>query len=180
MQPLTQSTTQPQQTIPSIHAVSITPLQGSGFKQRDRSSERERTHEENLTARRTHSAGIRDKASRDHSPHLPGDRVVFGDSPSAPGVPLVYRLPEDRQANPDRLNLDRRRLNVCPLLEGEDQLRLLNLQHNMIPQIQHLGALRRLIFLDLYDNMITEMSGLQSLSSLRVLMLGKNRWYTSS
>jgi Leucine-rich repeat (LRR) protein len=180
--------------------VSITPLQGSGFKQRDRSSERERTHEENLTARRTHSAGIRDKASRDHSPHLPGlhvsmsvayggctrrclllgDRVVFGDSPSAPGVPLVYRLPEDRQANPDRLNLDRRRLNVCPLLEGEDQLRLLNLQHNMIPQIQHLGALRRLIFLDLYDNMITEMSGLQSLSSLRVLMLGKNRWYTSS
>jgi hypothetical protein len=127
MQPLTQSTTQPQQTIPSIHAVSITPLQGSGFKQRDRSSERERTHEENLTARRTHSAGIRDKASRDHSPHLPGlhvsmsvayggctrrclllgDRVVFGDSPSAPGVPLVYRLPEDRQANPDRLNLDR-------------------------------------------------------------------------
>jgi hypothetical protein len=38
---------------------------------------------------------------------LLGDRVVFGDSPSAPGVPLVYRLPEDRQANPDRLNLDR-------------------------------------------------------------------------
>ena len=74
----------------------------------------------------------------------------------------------------------RRRLNVCPLLEGEDQLRLLNLQHNMITQIQHLGALRRLIFLDLYDNMITEISGLQSLSSLRVLMLGKNRYCMST
>lgn len=69
----------------------------------------------------------------------------------------------------------RRRLNICPLLEGEEQLRLLNLQHNMIRHIQHLSALRRLIFLDLYDNMIAEISGLQSLVSLRVLMLGKNR-----
>lgn len=38
---------------------------------------------------------------------LLGDRVVFTDAPSLPGVPVVYRLPEDRQANPDRLNLDR-------------------------------------------------------------------------
>lgn len=36
-----------------------------------------------------------------------GDRVIFAESPSAPGVPIVYRLPEERQANPDRLNLDR-------------------------------------------------------------------------
>ena len=33
--------------------------------------------------------------------------MVFAESPSAPGVPIVYRLPEERQANPDRLNLDR-------------------------------------------------------------------------
>ena len=38
---------------------------------------------------------------------LLGDRVVFAESPTAPGVPIVYRLPEERQSNPDRLNLDR-------------------------------------------------------------------------
>ena len=32
---------------------------------------------------------------------------VGTESPSAPGIPIVYRLPEERQANPDRLNLDR-------------------------------------------------------------------------
>ncbi|XP_061172062.1 leucine-rich repeat-containing protein 49-like [Saccostrea echinata] len=106
---------------------------------------------------------------------LPGDRVIFAESPSAPGIPVVYRTPEERSSNPDRLNLDRRKLTVCPILEGEDQLRLLNYQHNAITKIQHLSSLKRLIFLDLYDNQIEEISGLSSLKSLRVLMLGKNR-----
>ncbi|XP_056022971.1 leucine-rich repeat-containing protein 49-like isoform X6 [Ostrea edulis] len=107
--------------------------------------------------------------------HIAGDRVIFAESPSAPGIPVVYRTPEERSSNPDRLNLDRRKLSVCPILEGEDQLRLLNYQHNMITKIQHLSSLKRLIFLDLYDNQIEEISGLSSLKSLRVLMLGKNR-----
>ena len=64
---------------------------------------------------------------------------------------------------------------MCPVLEGEEQLRLLNYQHNSIREISHLSALKRLIFLDLYDNMIEEISGLGNLRSLRVLMLGKNR-----
>ena len=64
---------------------------------------------------------------------------------------------------------------MCPILEGEDQLRLLNYQHNIIQRIQHLNGLKRLIFLDLYDNQIEEISGLASLRSLRVLMLGKNK-----
>ena len=76
----------------------------------------------------------------------------------------------------DVLLFFRRKLSVCPILEGEDQLRLLNYQHNMITKIQHLSTLKRLIFLDLYDNQIEEISGLSSLKSLRVLMLGKNRW----
>ncbi|XP_052101102.1 leucine-rich repeat-containing protein 49-like isoform X12 [Mytilus californianus] len=106
---------------------------------------------------------------------LPGDRVIFAESPSAPGIPVVYRTPEERSSNPDRLNLDRRKLTVCPILEGEEQLRLLNYQHNMICKIQHLSSLKRLIFLDLYDNQIEEIAGLNALKSLRVLMLGKNR-----
>lgn len=36
-----------------------------------------------------------------------GDRVLFTEAAATPGVPVVYRLPEDRQTNPDRLNLDR-------------------------------------------------------------------------
>jgi len=36
-----------------------------------------------------------------------GDRVIFAESPSAPGIPIVYRTMEERAANPDRLNLDR-------------------------------------------------------------------------
>ncbi|XP_021354461.1 leucine-rich repeat-containing protein 49-like isoform X2 [Mizuhopecten yessoensis] len=106
---------------------------------------------------------------------LPGDRVIFAESPSAPGIPVVYRTPDERSSNPDRLNLDRRKLTVCPILEGEEQLRLLNYQHNMINKIQHLSSLKRLIFLDLYDNQIEEISGLSALKSLRVLMLGKNK-----
>ena len=69
----------------------------------------------------------------------------------------------------------RRRLAICPLLEGEEHLRLLNFQHNSIHKIEHLANLKRLIFLDLYDNQIEEISGLGALKSLRVLMLGKNR-----
>lgn len=38
---------------------------------------------------------------------LTGDRVIFAESPSAPGIPVVYRTPEERSSNPDRLNLDR-------------------------------------------------------------------------
>ena len=68
---------------------------------------------------------------------------------------------------------------MCPILEGEDRLRLLNLQHNAITRLQHLSNLRRLVFLDLYDNLIHEIAGLEGLLSLRVLMLGKNRLFST-
>ncbi|XP_033107999.1 leucine-rich repeat-containing protein 49-like isoform X2 [Anneissia japonica] len=103
------------------------------------------------------------------------DKVIFSESPSLPGVAIVSRPPEERSNNPDRLNLDRRRLTACPILEGEESLRLLNFQHNAIITIERVNCLRRLIFLDLYDNRIEEISGLEGLRSLRVLMLGKNR-----
>lgn len=64
---------------------------------------------------------------------------------------------------------------MCPILDGEEQLRLLNYQHNHIRKIANLASLKKLIFLDLYDNHIEEISGLSSLRALRVLMLGKNR-----
>lgn len=104
------------------------------------------------------------------------ESVIFSESPLVPGVPVVFRTAEERVSNPDRLNLDRRHLLICPILEGEDRLRLLNLQHNSITILQNLSGLRRLVFLDLYDNLVHEISGLEGLLSLRVLMLGRNRW----
>ena len=95
------------------------------------------------------------------------------------GLPL-FRTAEERTAItcPDRLNLDRRQLTCCPALqEGGERLRLLNLQHNSIARLgENLSRLTRLVFLDLYDNLVTEISGLDELASLRVLMLGKNRY----
>ena len=45
------------------------------------------------------------------------DNIIFAESPVAPGIPVVYRTPEERSINPDRLNLDRRHLIICPILE---------------------------------------------------------------
>ncbi|XP_011947966.1 PREDICTED: leucine-rich repeat-containing protein 49 isoform X3 [Cercocebus atys] len=67
------------------------------------------------------------------------------------------------------------KLTVCPIINGEDHLRLLNFQHNFITRIQNISNLQKLISLDLYDNQIEEISGLSTLRCLRVLLLGKNR-----
>ncbi|XP_073506918.1 leucine-rich repeat-containing protein 49 isoform X2 [Phyllobates terribilis] len=91
------------------------------------------------------------------------------------GCPVVHRSAEEKAASPDKLNLERQNFTALPIIEGEEQLRLLYLQHNSITRMQNLSSLQRLIFIDLYDNQIDEISGLSSLRSLRVLMLGKNR-----
>lgn len=114
-------------------------------------------------------------SAQNFEPTATRDNIIFAESPLNPGIPIIYRPPEEKLANPDRLNLDRRHLTVCPILEGEDRLRLLNLQHNSIARLQHLSNLRHLVFLDLYDNLVHDMSGLEGLLCLRVLMLGKNR-----
>lgn len=100
--------------------------------------------------------------------------VIFAVSQKHPGIPFAYRSQASRMMSPERLNLDRRELSVCPILEGEEQLRLLNFENNKIQKISNLRNLPNLIFLDLYNNQIKDISGLESLATLRVLMLGKN------
>lgn len=102
------------------------------------------------------------------------DKIIFAELPQIPGVLVVYRKPSERNANPDRLILDKRELTHMPLLEGEEKLRLLNLQHNHVTKIENLVSLPALIFLDLYNNNIKEISHLHTVPTLRVLMLGKN------
>ncbi|KAL9650996.1 hypothetical protein ABK040_015099 [Willaertia magna] len=75
----------------------------------------------------------------------------------------------------DRLNLDRKNLTKCPVIQGDTNLKLLNLQYNEIRQISNLTNLPNLVFLDLYNNKVRKISGLDALPSLRVLMLGKNQ-----
>jgi hypothetical protein len=92
-----------------------------------------------------------------------------------PTVITICRTNEERFLFPDKLILERRNLTACPIIEGDDQLKLINYQHNQIRTIQNLDQMRSLIFLDLYDNRIERINGLSSLVNLRVLMLGKNR-----
>ncbi|XP_063170125.1 leucine-rich repeat-containing protein 49 isoform X1 [Candoia aspera] len=91
------------------------------------------------------------------------------------GFPLVHRSAEEKIQHSDRMTLERQKLTVCPMIDGEEHLRLLSFQHNFITRIQNISNLQHLIFLDLYDNQIEEISGLSTLRCLRVLLLGNNR-----
>ncbi|XP_021092645.1 leucine-rich repeat-containing protein 49 isoform X2 [Heterocephalus glaber] len=107
-------------------------------------------------------------------PNTSGDHINLVSS-SMPSFPILQRSSEEKILCSDRLTLERQKLTVCPIIDGEEHLRLLNFQHNFITRIQNISNLQRLIFLDLYDNQIEEISGLSTLRSLRVLLLGKNR-----
>uniref|UniRef100_A0A8C9ATV7 Leucine-rich repeat-containing protein 49 n=1 Tax=Phocoena sinus TaxID=42100 RepID=A0A8C9ATV7_PHOSS len=106
--------------------------------------------------------------------YISGDHINLVSS-SMPSFPILQRSSEEKILYSDRLTLERQKLTVCPIIDGEEHLRLLNFQHNFITRIQNISNLQRLIFLDLYDNQIEEISGLSTLRSLRVLLLGKNR-----
>ncbi|XP_059514501.1 leucine-rich repeat-containing protein 49 isoform X2 [Myotis daubentonii] len=103
-----------------------------------------------------------------------GDHINLVSS-SVSSFHILQRSSEEKILYSDRLTLERQKLTVCPVIDGEEHLRLLNFQHNFITRIQNISNLRRLIFLDLYDNHIEEISGLSTLRCLRVLLLGKNR-----
>lgn len=102
------------------------------------------------------------------------DKVIFAELRQIPGVLVVYRKPSERNAHPDKLSLNKRELTHLPLLEGEEKLKLLNLQSNHISKIENLVSLPNLICLELYCNKISEIQNLHTVPSLKVLLLGKN------
>eukprot|EP00667_Euglena_gracilis_P004052 EG_transcript_4069 len=105
---------------------------------------------------------------------LAGDDELQTEPRPQPTPCVVRRSSDEKRAHPERLNLDRRKLGSCPLLEGEQHLKLLNYQNNLISSISNLHSLPHLVFLDLYNNRIDAISGLDHVPTLRVLMLGKN------
>jgi leucine-rich repeat-containing protein 49 len=116
-----------------------------------------------------------------NAPTSPPSQMVSSASSVASSIQLppscivINRTLDEKILFPDKLILERRNLTSCPVIEGEDDLKLINYQHNQIKQINNLDQMKSLIFLDLYDNRIEKMSSISSLLNLRVLMLGKNR-----
>lgn len=110
------------------------------------------------------------------SEDIPADGIIFAKNKNQHDSLVIFRTPEERMRNPERLNLDRRQLEQCPMLEQEQRLRLLNYQNNAIKYISNVENLPNLIFLDLYNNQIMSLEGpLSSVRGLRVLMAGKNK-----
>ena len=62
---------------------------------------------------------------------------------------------------------------MCPIVDQEPDLRLLNYQNNNIARISNLEGLETLIFLDLYANALEEISGLEPVSTFFSLL-----WHT--
>lgn len=92
----------------------------------------------------------------------------------------MIRTKEEREQSPESIRMDGLGLKVFPAIGGGEgpNLKLLSLQRNLIKYLENTPShLSHLVVLDLYDNRIERISlGLLGFTSLRVLLLGKNRF----
>lgn len=100
--------------------------------------------------------------------------ILYVEIPQIPKNIVIYRKPTIRNKNSEKLYLNKKDLPHIPLLEGEENLKLLSLETNFITKIDHLISLNNLLFLNLYENKISEIENLQTVPKLKALMLGKN------
>lgn len=167
----------------SPHAHQKGQNKSSSEEQQNEIASRSKTYSKGCTRERPARERLQDHVGEKQSSTIhvtnekdPSDGIYFAQYKGHPDTLVVYRSPEKRAINPERLNLDRRHLTVCPVLKSEERIRLLNYQNNYIVEIQNLQHLPNLIFLDLYNNCIQHLSpDLDYVPTLRVLMLGKNR-----
>lgn len=90
----------------------------------------------------------------------------------------VIRTPEEREESSESIRMDGMGLKAFPLIGGGEgpNLKLLSLQKNLISKLESVPSnMSHLVVLDLYDNRVERITGLQGMNSLRVLLLGKNR-----
>ncbi|XP_043536237.1 leucine-rich repeat-containing protein 49 isoform X2 [Chiloscyllium plagiosum] len=106
-------------------------------------------------------------------PYLPGDHVIFSETPSTPGIPVVYRTPEERAEHSDRLNLDR--IKNISNLESLTDLDVLDLHANQICRMENINHLTELRVLNLAGNFIVHVENMSGLDSLTELNLRRNR-----
>ena len=100
--------------------------------------------------------------------------ILYFEIPQIPKNLVIYRKPVIRRNNSEKLYLNKKDLPHIPLLEGEENLKLLSLESNLITKIDHLISLNNLMFLNLYENKISEIENLHTIPKLKALMLGKN------
>ncbi|CAH1107640.1 unnamed protein product [Psylliodes chrysocephalus] len=93
------------------------------------------------------------------------------------GLLHVSRIQEEKETHQDRISLDRRGITSIPIIDGEPKLRLLSMQHNLINSLEMISkqSFPTLVFLDIYDNQLEQIQYLDTLTNLRVLLMGKNR-----
>src|SRR4051794_11102578 len=72
--------------------------------------------------------------------------ILFVEIPQIPKKIVVYRRPTYRQKTYDRLYLNNLDLPHIPLFEGEENLKLLSLENNLITKIDHLVSLNNLLY----------------------------------
>ena len=101
--------------------------------------------------------------------------ILYVEIPQIPKNLVIYRKPSIRNKFTEKLYLNKKDLPHVPLLEGEENLKLLSLESNHISKIDHLISLNNLLFLNLYENKISEIENLQTVPKLKALMLGKNQ-----
>ena len=101
--------------------------------------------------------------------------ILYVEIPQIPKNIVIYRKPLTRNKYNEKLYLNKKDLPHIPLLEGEENLKLLSLESNLIVKIEHLISLNNLLFLNLYENKISEIENLQTVPRLKALMLGKNQ-----
>lgn len=100
--------------------------------------------------------------------------IIFSELLQIPGVWICYRHPKQRQASIEKLQLESLELEHVPLLEGEEKLKVLSLQHNKIKKIENLVSLPNLLYLDLLDNKIEIIENIDNLHNLRILLMPQN------
>lgn len=101
--------------------------------------------------------------------------VIYVEIPQIPKKLVVYRLPSVRKKSLEKFNLSKKDLPQIPLFEGEENLKCLSLEMNLITKIDQLVSLNSLVYLNLYSNRISEIENLQNTPKLKVLLLGKNK-----
>ncbi|XP_045606345.1 leucine-rich repeat-containing protein 49 [Procambarus clarkii] len=121
-------------------------------------------------------------------PPLRSSRVYSGRRPS-PGRPYAHAhgqaqiaaqiqllRPNNTPVSVEKVDLDRRGLTSWPVVgSGEEPVRLLSLQHNLLTRVDPPSPSPSLLLLDLYHNHLHNLHGLHAFPNLRVLMLAKNR-----
>lgn len=100
--------------------------------------------------------------------------VIYVEIPQIPKKLVIYRRPCIRMKSLEKFNLSQKDLPHIPLFEGEENLKILSLDMNLISKIDQLISLNNLTYLNLYCNRIAEIENLDASTRLRVLLLGKN------